>query len=198
MFFENTANRYQKDARWLLIFDNVVDFADLLPYWPQRVGRSSILITSRDFAIGSTAISHRIRLDPLDSTIAGNIILSVLGLPKTTENRSAVEEIARKLGGLPLAVNQIAGFILNSGMPLKDFSSLYDRNWTKIHTLNVGLPDYNDTVTTMLHIALKDLSPSAQFLQQVMCFLDPDKISTDLFLISKETKVSTAFEDEME
>jgi hypothetical protein len=185
-----------------LIFDNVVDFADVLNHWPQRIGKNSILITSRDFTIGSTAILQRIRLDPLDFATTADIVLSILALPRTAENTSAAEDIAKKLGGLPLAVNQIAGFIHSSGVPLREFSTIYERNWKQIHTVNVDLPDYNETLTTMLQMALGDLSPSAQFLQQVMCFLDPDRISTDLFLVSEETKrtsdLNSEFEDEME
>jgi len=42
-------------------------------------------------------------------------------------------DITNALGGLPLALSQIGGFIVQRRLALKDFLALYERNSNKIN-----------------------------------------------------------------
>ncbi|GFF26775.1 probable disease resistance protein At1g58390 [Aspergillus udagawae] len=171
------------EATWLLIFDNADDPMILADYWPQ--GSGSILITSRD-PLAKSMFTRRpsgLDLGPLsqqDSLSLFNHLTTISNEPEDT----AARQIADALGGVPLAISQMAGIIRRQDLTLSEFfelytdheehASLYD---TKFDTNLVTYPHSLSTVW-----AFEKLKPQARQLLELISFLDPDVIREDLLM----------------
>lgn len=111
-------------------------------------------------------------------------------------------EITHTLGGLPLAINQISGFIVQQKLALEDFLPLYERNAAKIHARKSGISGYEHTLSTVWEIALSKLTGDVSTFQKLLAFFDPDKIHESVLLegFMDETEESELFflTDEME
>ncbi|KAI1078974.1 tetratricopeptide repeat domain-containing protein [Whalleya microplaca] len=171
------------EANWLLIFDNADDPMILADYWPQ--GSGSILVTSRD-PLAKSMFTRRpsgLDLGPLtqqDSLSLFNHLTSIFNEPE--------DDIARKisdaLGGVPLAISQMAGIIRRQDLTLSEFLELYtDREEhanlyeTKFDT---NLVTYRHSLSTVW--AFEKLKPHARQLLELISFLDPDVIGEDLLM----------------
>jgi hypothetical protein len=175
-----------ENNRWVVIFDNVSAWKYIESYWPQAKPGCATIVTSRNHAIGGTAISHRWRVEPLNFEDTAELMLSILGpgVPRSQENIAAAQEIGKELGGLPLAVTQIASYILENGAGLRNFLPLYRKRWKKIHRSHVDLPDYQDyqdTLTNIWLLFLQNIEEETKILEEIVAFLQPDHIPMSFF-----------------
>jgi tetratricopeptide (TPR) repeat protein len=107
------ARRYLRErSRWLLVFDNAEDPATLRDWLPD--GDGHVLITSRrrDWH----ELAEPISVDVF--TRADSVAMLSRG---ATMDRVDVQNLARELGDLPLALAQAAGFIAETGMSARDY-----------------------------------------------------------------------------
>ena len=163
-------------CRWLVIFDNADELSVLKNAWPGS-GTGSVLITSRDFSASFSPASQGFQVKPFDPTTGAQVLLSLMNRdPSQPDNISAAKNITDTLGGLPLALNQISGFIVQQRLSLKDFLALYERNSAKILAKKSRLSEYEHSVSTVWEMALKELSGDAGNLQRLLAFFDPDRI----------------------
>lgn len=95
-------------------------------------------------------------------------------------NQEEARAISSVLGGLPLALGQIGGFIAQRKIPLKNFLPLYNRNSASVDAKSVMNMGYDRTLATVWEMALSKLSGSARLLHMILSFLDPDCIHEDL------------------
>jgi hypothetical protein len=96
-------------GRWLLVFDNAEDPADVTPWLPG--GGGHVLITSLERSWAEIAAS--VQVDVLARAESVALLQSrVAGLGAANADRLAAE-----LGGLPLALTQAAGFMAETGCP---------------------------------------------------------------------------------
>ena len=103
--------------------------------------------------------------------------LSLVGRdPDSIANQAMARDITHTLGGLPLAINQISGFIVQQKLALEAFLPLYERNAAKIDAKKSGISGYEHTLSTVWEIALSKLTGDASKLQKLLAFFDPDKI----------------------
>lgn len=111
-------------------------------------------------------------------------LLRILGRNEqdTQEIKLAVE-IVKSLGGLPLAINQIASFILQRKLQLKDFPALYDKNASKIDDRKSRLTSYEKTLSDVWALSLSKLSGDAAHLHGLLAFLNPDVIDETILAI---------------
>jgi hypothetical protein len=171
------------EATWLLIFDNADDPMILADYWPQ--GSGSILITSRD-PLAKNMFTRRpsgLDLGPLSQQDSLSLFKRLTTISNGPED-TAARQIADALGGLPLAISQMAGIIRRQDLTLSEFlelytdheehASLYD---TKFDTNLVTYPHSLSTVW-----AFERLKPQARQLLELISFLDPDVIREDLLM----------------
>ena len=95
-------------GRWLLVFDNAENPADVTPWLPG--GGGHVLITSRER--GWDEIAAPVEVDVLARAESVAILQArVTGLDAADADRLAAE-----LGDLPLAIAQAAGFMAETGM----------------------------------------------------------------------------------
>ncbi|MFE2843975.1 tetratricopeptide repeat protein [Streptomyces scopuliridis] len=112
------------DGPWLLVVDNADD-ARLLDgpgrlalgtglVRPHRSPRGLVLVTSRDGQTqtwGAHAVLHR--LTPLGDGHGADVLLGLAG--PTAGSREEAAELARRLGGLPLALNTVGRYLAAVG-----------------------------------------------------------------------------------
>ena len=168
---------YNSDGKWLLILDNVEEIDDIRKMIP-ATDSGSILLTTRDFNKARALADVSIPVKPLDAVTSASMLLNTVGIPSDDEtNLKTAEEICVELGGLPLAIAQMGGFIAQRRVPLGKFLPLYRRNAAQIDSRKVSSVDHEHSLSTIWQLVLEQLDPQSKLLQQVLAFLDPDSVS---------------------
>ncbi|KAJ5245741.1 hypothetical protein N7489_005837 [Penicillium chrysogenum] len=171
------------EATWLLIFDNADDPMILADYWPQ--GSGSILVTSRD-PLTKTMFTRRpsgLDLGPLsqqDSLCLFNHLTTISNEPEGDTAR----QISDALGGVPLAISQMAGIIRRQDLTLSEFFELYkdhEEHASLYETkFDTNLVTYRHSLSTVW--AIGKLKPQARQLLELVSFFDADVIGEDLLM----------------
>ncbi|KAF2205660.1 hypothetical protein GQ43DRAFT_269423 [Delitschia confertaspora ATCC 74209] len=159
-------------ASWLIIFDNVDDLSVFDGFWPFD-GPGCILITSRDTLAKDPAVLAKggIDLGPFSAEEASTMIEKLTNR-KDEDSRGVVE----RLGGLPLAISQMASVIIRNHLTFKEFNQVWDEKETHEDLLNadgskVNANTYEKNLSTVW--AIENLRHGKALLD-VMAFLDPD------------------------
>ena len=179
--FSTSDDELTATASWLIVFDNVDDPDELEDYWPLD-GSGCVLFTSRD---PYTKDSHYLaqkgeELEPLKKDEASQL------LGKLTRKKDDAAVVVDMLGGLPLAMTQMAAYIVRQGLTFTEFVSAYkeeeghrsmleDENHLK-KSRKLG---YEHTLASVW--ALESLKHGAVILD-TMAFLDPDGIHEKLLI----------------
>lgn len=164
------------DDSWLLIFDNADDLEILRLAWPGN-SRGSVLLTTRDFDPAHNPAPSGFHVQPFDDVTGPDMLLNLVGLDSTLlSNQEKAKAITHTLGGLPLALSQIGGFISQRKLPLQDFLPLYERNSAKIDSRKTGFSDYEHTLSTVWEMSLNKLSGDSLELLHLLTFFEPDAI----------------------
>ncbi len=166
----------------MVILDNVTSFHDISDYYPADRAGCGVIITSRDHAIGATAVSLRLRVPDLSVENTASLIMSILGeVPRTDENIETARDIGRELGGLPLLINQAGAYIQKYGCGLRNFLPFYRRSWQNVHRAKVDLPDYPATISSLWQLSLQGLEPAHRAFIEILALLQPDRIPSSMF-----------------
>jgi tetratricopeptide (TPR) repeat protein len=164
----------QRD-RWLLIFDNAEDPADLRAWWPPDSGR--VLVTSRHPAWTSLARTVQIDVPPRAEAVA--FLRHRLGC-----DDSDFDQLAAALGDLPLALEQAAAYLDETTTSPSEYLALLDTHGSRLFTL--GRPTTTEqTITTTWTVSLQRLRaqmPAAEDLLTLCAFLAPDEIPRTLLI----------------
>ncbi|KAL6699691.1 tetratricopeptide repeat domain-containing protein [Trichoderma pleuroticola] len=173
----------KSEANWLLIFDNADDPMILADYWPQ--GSGSILITSRD-PLAKSMFTRRplgIDLGPLSEQDSISLFNHLTTASSDSEGDTA-RKIADALGGVPLAISQMAGIIRRQDLTLAEFMELFadhEEHASLYETkFDTNLITYRYSLSTVW--AFEKLKPHARQLLELISFLDPDAIGEDLLM----------------
>ena len=106
---EVAQHRLRSYSACLIVFDNLEDMAAIRSYLPEPPADPHILVTSRSEQPDFTYVS----IDVLDPVQSLNLLTQEAGRqPDSDDEWSAAREIARVLGGLPLAL-ELAGAYLS-------------------------------------------------------------------------------------
>jgi hypothetical protein len=161
-------------GRWLLIYDNAEEPADLVPYLAGGPGH--VIVTSRNHAWARHA-----RPVELDTFTREESITHLKKHVQALETGSA-DRMASAVGDLPLAVEQAAAWLAETGMP----PSLYIERLEAQTADAVGAGEpfgYVMPVAATWDMSLQRLqerSPAAVRLLQLLAFCSPDGISVSL------------------
>ncbi|KAI1386773.1 uncharacterized protein F4822DRAFT_411176 [Hypoxylon trugodes] len=112
---------------WLLVFDNyddptAFDLRDYVPKGPL----GNVLVTSR--SPDAERIGAMIRISGMTEDEAVKLLFKQLDTTEDETNRPIAAEIVRRLGYLPLAVDQAGAYIKTEGLPLANFLDHYERS----------------------------------------------------------------------
>jgi hypothetical protein len=180
-----------KLLKWLLVFDNVEEWATLDSYWPDR-GRGSVLVTSRSPDVlpqlepsGNTS---DLELKDLPAAEAGNLLKHYAGYGQddSPEVEEAARAIANRLEGLPLAVMQVGSYIKQCKMSIPKFRRVHrkESDLFNLYLEKAPLQGYEHNLGSVW--ALESLSHESDASREafavlcVIAFLDPEGIQEDL------------------
>lgn len=166
--------------RWILVFDNADDPAQLKRFFPEG-GGGHILVTSRNQAWAQQGASL-----PIDVFLREE---SVEHLTRRASGLSVkeAERVATAVGDLPLAVEQAAAWLAETATPIEEYLRQLAEQTTEVLDLNQAV-DYPKTVAATWNISiarLRERSPASVRLLQLCAFMAAEPISSHL-LYSKE------------
>lgn len=170
------------------MFDNADGLQALKVAWPSS-SRGSILLTTRDFDVANNPAAQCLHVEPFDDIEGSTMLLKQIGLdPAVPANKEHATAITQVLGGLPLALGQIGGFIAQRRLPLKGFLALYEKNAAKIDARKTGKVDYEHTLSTVWDVSFQKLPENATKLLNMLIFFDPDGVDEAIFLERSQTE----------
>jgi tetratricopeptide (TPR) repeat protein len=160
--------------RWLLIFDNAEDPADLRPYWPPGTGH--VVVTSRNPAWGGIATPVAVDVLPREEAVA--FLVERTG----GSDQASLEALAEVLGDLPLALEQAAAYLEETGTPPDEYLALLRDRAPELFAL--GRPTTSDqTIATTWTASLdriRTTTPAAEDLLRLCAFFGPDDLPRSL------------------
>jgi hypothetical protein len=167
----------RRRARWLVVFDNVPDRQQLIPYLPQ--GDGQVMITSRHPVWGGTAQPVKV------GTFIRAESVAFLTHRTSTQDENSATMLAEELGDLPLALEQAAAYMEQTAMPLPEYLALFRRRRKEL--LGRGEPTaYQGTVDTTFQLAIEQVATiqpggrAGVALLRLCAFLAPEAIPLDL------------------
>jgi len=159
---------------WLLIVDNVDDVDVIAGYLPQSNGSGHTIITTRNtHTAGIAATGLEVR--EMDRYSGVSFLLQRIGaVDPSTEIREEVYQTVDTLGGLPLAIEQAAGYIkIPENIPT--YLSIFKRSRRQLLGRQLlGNHIYTETVLTtweMSFARLQKTRPDAVTLLQYLAFM---------------------------
>jgi len=162
--------------RWLLVYDNADKPEDLKFLIPSAGGH--VIVTSRNRDWATSRIGHAIEVDVFERSESVDL-LRRRGEGITYED---ADQLAAKLGDLPLALEQAATWRAATGMPVSEYLQLFDSNIQEL--MSEGQPvTYDTTVYAFLRVAFDKLradSPAAAQLLELFAYLGAEPLSKNL------------------
>jgi hypothetical protein len=139
-------------AQWLLVFDNAPDRASVAPFLPPD-GRGRVLITSRNQIWPP---GQALEVPVLDLELAAEFLIKRTG----DQDRQAALELASKLGGLPLALEQAGAYIQATGDTLAGYLASFRQRRPEMLARGEAT-GYDSTVAATWSLAFGRLCQSA-------------------------------------
>src|ERR1019366_511180 len=161
--------------RWLLVFDNANSLDELEEFLPHGPGH--VLITSRDQDWRQKAAVVDVDVFPPEDSIE---FLGKRSGHANTGNMDGSAAVAEMLGHLPLALEQAAAFMAETGTPFLEYVRLFERRASEL--LDMKAPQhlrYPATVATTWNLLFERIGserPAAAQLLQLCAFMAPDAI----------------------
>jgi hypothetical protein len=161
--------------RWLLVFDNADQPADIAAWLPGGAGH--VLITSR--ASGWEEVAVSVEVDVLER--GESIAMLRRRVPGLTEAGAGL--VAAVVGDLPLAVAQAAGYMAPAGISAADYVQMAEGRAAEI--LDAGRPaSYPLSLAAVTQLAMDRLEAADGAAAQVVricAFLAPEPVPAEWF-----------------
>jgi len=183
-----------RDSNYLIVFDNVEDLSLIMPYLP-HANHGSIVITSRDEVISKTNFRYSAAVPEFTTDEGCSFLATLLPTLITSGAEVGLKETSKMLGGLPLALTQVAEYILREECQVDSFLKTYHDQRKQQEFVNRTVSDYDLTLSTVWKLSFSNLTPSCQHLLDILTFFDPDGVPYDL-LTSGASSLSQASANE--
>lgn len=161
---------------WLLVFDNADEPRTVRDFFPAG-GTGRILITSRNAQWAGAA--HALEVDVFKRGES----VELLRRRMISVGDGDADRLAEALGDLPLAIEQAATWLAETGMPTEEYLRLFEDKRQEL--LGTAPPlDYQMPVRAAWNVSLDRLAtsnPAALRLLQVCAYFAPDPISRQVF-----------------
>ena len=182
--------RWLKDSLdWLLILDNVEDLELVSDFLPAN-SQGHLLLTTRGQSTGSLA--KRIDLEKMEPEEGALLLLRRTKLLEPTAlleqaspgDRAKALELALILGGLPLALDQAAGYIEETDCGLAGYLERYQTCRSRLLNLRGSAtsnhPEAVSTTWSLSFEKVQQANPIAADLLRLCAFLHPDAIPEEM------------------
>ncbi|MFF0741315.1 FxSxx-COOH system tetratricopeptide repeat protein [Streptomyces sp. NPDC004111] len=174
-------------SNWLLVFDNAEDPGEVRKFFPND-GPGRVMVTSRNSRWSTLASYLEVDVFAREESVA----LIRRRSPQIPDD--SADRLAETLGDLPLAVEQAAVWLAETGMPVNQYLDLFETKYAEL--LQVAPPpDYQLPVAAAWNVSLDRLrenQPAALQLLQVCAFFAPEPIDWDLFSAVRGVAAPTA------
>jgi tetratricopeptide (TPR) repeat protein len=178
----------QKNPGWLFILDNVDTkeaqraVLDILP----RLAGGHVLITSRLRDWPRTVSKQELDTVSLEEARAF-LLKRTEGERRTAANDEAQAwELAEKLDGLPLALEQAGAYISHTRLSFAEYLKVWDEEKARVLDWHDETMGYPASVATTWKASFDRLQPTAATLLRLMAFLAPEPILEEMFESEKE------------
>ena len=173
----------ENKSNWLLVLDNVDDFEEIKPYLPKnKEVLGNILITTRlQHGFALIRNGEKIDVSVFSKAEAVSFLLLRTGL---TDEENALK-LARRLGYLPLALEQAGAYISeeHNNVDIAGYLGLLDKHGLLMLKKNENIIDYKESVAATWKISVKDITrPSAKQLLNMIAYFSADDIPILLFI----------------
>lgn len=186
----------QTENRWLIVFDNVSLWSEILQYLPTDPLKTngSILITARKSNLNALSKLRYQSLELGALTLDEGRQLLLFSMQPDLDHRKLKTHPEYKLAGeiaslaerLPLALAHIAGYLQVSKCTLTDFVQLW--NERRRHTKELAPQDSplslstDRALETVWNIGLREVTIDARELLDILAFLDSETIQRSLLV----------------
>lgn len=171
-------------ARWLLVFDHVIDPKLIIDYWPTDCKCGSVLTTSRKTLPWSTTHLPVLDLEPFAPTDSAAFLSRLL---KAEGIGGKTFRLGSRAFHSPTQLIFLAKMIALKRYSLENFVKASQDDDGKKAILVLHTEDVTANQTNFSEWALESLSPMAAALLDVMAILDPDKIIESLLTHPPDT-----------
>lgn len=163
-----------------MVFDNVergVLLGDHIP----SIGNGSILVTSRDPESQFGLAGEGLKIESFTPDEARNFLLAQLpSLDSSEETLDTANMLVTQLGGLPLGIKQMAGFMRETCCSIRDLLAMIEdaEQHRKIRSYEGVFTDfgYPNAIASALDVPLSRLDTPTFNLLALFSTLDPDGI----------------------
>jgi tetratricopeptide (TPR) repeat protein len=174
---------------WLLILDNADEPGVVQDFLPTGAS-GHILLTTRNPA--SLPLAQPVPLEPMPSNAGARLLLrraqlyEVKATRERDAQRRAARGISRRLGGLPLALDQAGAFILERQISPDEYLGYYADQGEKLRTDRgeLGERDHPSVTKTfsLIFRTVEETNPAAADLLHLCAFLAPDAIPEEILV----------------
>lgn len=165
----------RRRENWLLVFDNARGPDEIRAYLPDVPGH--VLITSRNPRWEGVAGSFCLRV--LERSEAAEFLLRRSGRSTDT----SAPTLAQALGDLPLALEQAAALIEQTGISFSEYLSRFESHWAELLASGRRSGDYPDVVAMSWELACREVEQTnseVAALLKVLAYLAPAPIPWSL------------------
>jgi len=152
------------DLAWLLVYDNADDPATLQHLLPSTGGH--VIVTTRIQEWSKVGVSIEVDVFKREESmeLLANRSKDVQGNSRITAHEA--DELADRLGDLPLALEQAVAWYLATAMPIREYIDLLDSHTKEL--LDEGKPaNYPLTVAAFVSLAVEKLRAAAEATAQL-------------------------------
>jgi len=200
--------RLKSQPTWLLIYDNVVKFTDIQPYFPHDAnvwGNGKIILTTQDATIqNNTHVNHVIQIGELDQNQKFNLFLKIITHGNTHPLALAQNEEAKKflneIPSFPLDVVLAAYYLKATHVSYDKYLEHLGRGDRDFENVQENLLKeagaYTKTRYRIITLSLKqimDAHPDFKDLLLLVSLLDSQKIPRGLLDLFKNEHVVDNF-----
>ena len=178
-------------SRWLLIFDNADEPAELTPFLPGGPGQ--VLITSRD-----PAWSRQAELMEIDVFTRAESLEYLQRRVASLSSRDA-GVVAEVLGDLPLAIEHASAWLAETGMSADGYVARLEDQVSAAESAAEPV-DYPPSVAVTWRLSfdrLRERSPGAARLLELCAYFAPDPISLSLLYGDELTSALLPFDSRL-
>lgn len=159
-----------------------------------RKSNGSVLLTTQlqeNFLPNANNVT-RLRLDPLSQKAGADMLLRYLGRDMRTDPESHLaKEISAFVGGLPVAIGHVAGYVSFSQYTLEELIETF-REWRKRSGVATDEADdlpisfreasfsYDGALAMVWEVTLRELSEDAWGLMNILAYLNAASVPQDM------------------
>lgn len=172
----------ERNQGWLAVLDDLEPTVDVQPVL-RSAQNGRVLVTSEQ----PLAIARRtIEVEVLDAEIAATLLLQRIGVEEAPdETVRAARRLADETGGMPLAIEQAAAYIDETGCRIDDYLALWTRHRARLMARDAGSGARSAasvaSTWAVSIAALERRSASALALLRLLAFFHHENVPETLF-----------------